>query len=104
MKLVQWTDDNGYYRLSLLRDKDPDELAPQGVPHEPPDINDLDWERIKREIHNLLVSKRLLNWKDVQRSQNGITNTINATIKRELIMLYREKATEDSKNAAKSSS
>lgn len=97
MKLVQWTDDKGYYRLSLIRDRDPEELAPQGLPYDPPDINSLDWERIKREIHNLLVSNRLLSWQDVQRSQNGITSIVNATVKRELIILYRQmEATEDS--------
>lgn len=90
MKLVQWTDDKGYYRLSLLRDKDSDELAPQGLPYDPPDIDSLDWEKIKRDIHNLLVSNRLLNWKDVQQKQNGITSIVNATLKRELIILFRQ--------------
>lgn len=90
MKLVQWTDDKGYYRLSLLRDKDSDELAPQGVPKGPPDIDSLDWEKIKRDIHNLLVSNRLLSWDDVQQSQTGITSIVNATLRRELIILFRQ--------------
>lgn len=104
MRPVQWTDDKGYYRLSLLRDNDPEELAPKGLPSGPPDINELDWEELKREIHNLLVSNRLLTWDDVKRSQNGITSIVNVTLKRELILLYRRKATEDSYNAAESSS
>lgn len=103
MKLVQWTDDRGYYHLSLIRNSDPEELGPKGVPYDPPDLDNLDWERIKREIHNLLVSKRLSTWEDVKRSQNGITSTVNATLKRELILLYRHKATED-RYAADSSS
>lgn len=89
MRLVQWTDDRGYYRLSYLRDDDPDELAPQGVPAGPPDINSLDWEEIKRDIHNLLVSRRLLSWADVQNSQHGVTSVVNAIVKRRLLVLFR---------------
>lgn len=89
MRLVQWTDDRGYYRLSYLRDDDPDELAPQGVPANPPDINSLDWEEIKRELHNHLVSARLLSWKDVQDSQRGVTTVVNAVVKRRLLVLFR---------------
>lgn len=89
MRLVQWTDDNGYYRLSYVRDDDPDEIAPQGIPVDMPEVKSLDWDRIVRDIHNELVEKRLLTWKDVQESQRGITNTVNTTIRRRLIVLFR---------------
>ena len=92
MRLVQWTDEEGYYRLSYVRDEDPDELATQGVPAGPPDINSLDWESIKREIHNRLVSERLLSWKDVQRSQNAVSNIVNVEVKRKILVLFRQKA------------
>lgn len=95
MRLVEWTDGEGYRRLSYVRNSDPDDLAPQGLPCATPDLDALDWERIKREVHNLLVSKRLLTWDDVIRSQNGITSIANATLKRELIILIRNQKTEE---------
>lgn len=89
MRLVQWTDDKGYYRLSYVRDDDPDELAPQGIPCDMPDVESLDWKGIAREVHNELVRQRLLSWDDVKEAQRGITNIVNTTIRRKLIVLYR---------------
>lgn len=90
MRLVQWTDSEGYHHLSYVRDNDPDELAPQGVPCDPPDLEQLDWDQIKRDVHNLLVSNRLVDWESVKRAQNGVTSVVNATLRRELLMLYRQ--------------
>lgn len=73
----------------MLRDEDPDHLAPAGIPKDPPDIQRLDWEEIKRLIHNELVDRGLETWADVENSQNGISSSILAVLKRQLVGLYR---------------
>lgn len=89
MKIVEWVDEQGFKHKSLLRDQDPDRLAPSGVPLDPPDLNRLDWEGLKRELHNLLLEKGLRTWKDVQKSQNGVTSSIVTVFKRPIISLYK---------------
>lgn len=91
MRLVQWVDENGYVRQSYVKDDDPDEMAVSGIRHEPPDITRLDWEAIQRELHNELVKRNLISWKDIQAQQNSLVPTISSVLKRRLIALYREK-------------
>jgi hypothetical protein len=91
MKNVVWTDEDGYKRVSLLRDRDPDHMAPEGIPLTPPDLSQLDWEEMKRELHNSLVDKKLFTWDDVQREQNGVSSAILSVMKRRMIALYRRK-------------
>jgi hypothetical protein len=59
MKTVKWTAPDGYIHCRLLPDNEPDESAEMGIPCEPPDINLLDWEGVKRDLHNLLVEREL---------------------------------------------
>jgi hypothetical protein len=91
MRIVEWTDKHGWKHLSLLRDDDPVEMAPHGVPCDPPDITQLDWDIVKRELHNQLVERRLSNWRDVQKQRNGLQGAVLATLRRPLIMLYKMK-------------
>lgn len=93
MKLVKWTDKRGYKHLSLLRDDDPDSMAPHGIRRDPPDINQLDWQQIKKDLHNALVERKLSDWRDVQRSKDGITSAILGVLRRKLSNLYRMKWT-----------
>lgn len=89
MKLVLWTDDKGRKHRSFLRDSDPDHLAPLGVPDDPPNLDRLDWDAIKIELHNALVERGLITWQDVQKSQSGISSSVLAVFRRPLIGLYR---------------
>lgn len=89
LKLVTWTDENGYKHQSLLRDNDPDTDAPNGILQDPPDLNALDWEGIKRDIHNLLLDRGLITWRDVQASHNGVTAVIQTVMKRRMAELYK---------------
>ena len=89
MRLVQWTDKHGYKHRSLVRDDDPDEMASQGILQDPPNLDELDWEAIKRDIHNRLVDAGLISWRDVQ-EKRGLRGAILSSMKRELILLYRE--------------
>lgn len=87
MNLVKWIDDNGYRHQAWLRngDKDPE----KGIRNDPPDVNRLNWEEIKRNIHNALVDQNLVTWEDVQAKQNAIGGIILAEVRKPLLALYR---------------
>ena len=89
MRVVTWTDKNGYKHRSLVRDDDPDEMASQGVLQDPPSLEELDWEGIKQDIHNALVDGGLISWRDVQ-EKRGLRGAILSAMKRRLVYLYRE--------------
>jgi len=91
MRLVQWTDKGGYLRQSYIKDDDPDGMAVSGIRHEPPDITRIDWEGVQRDLHNELVKRGLISWKDVQAQQSTLVPAISSVLKRRLIALYREK-------------
>jgi hypothetical protein len=89
MRLVTWEDKHGYKHRSLVRDSDPDEMGPQGVLQDPPNLDDLPWEDIKRDLHNALVDAGLRSWRDVQ-ERRGLRGAILSAMKRRLVYLYRE--------------
>jgi hypothetical protein len=89
MRLVEWEDKHGYRHRSLVRDDDPDEMGPQGILQDPPNLEELDWEGIKRDIHNALVSAGLISWRNVQ-EKRGLRGAILSPVKRRLVQLYRE--------------
>jgi hypothetical protein len=106
MRAVIWTDENGYLHRSLIRDDDQDYRAAEvGIPTEPPDVCLLDYsgleidvDEFQKALHNQLVRLGLITWKDVQRSQNGVTRAIMAAgkdrkillvLKRQLVTLYK---------------
>ena len=89
MRQVKWTDRHGWNHLSLVRDGDPDEMAESGLLRDPPDVNGIDWEVVKRELHNRLVDAGLVTWADVQRGQKAVTGIVSAVLRRRVIGLYR---------------
>jgi hypothetical protein len=89
MKLVTWTDNRGYKHRSLVRDGDSEEMGPQGILQDPPNLDELDWEGIKRDLHNSLVDIGLISWRDVQEVR-GLRGAIISAMKRRLVYLYRE--------------
>jgi hypothetical protein len=91
MRLVQWTDSRGYVRQSFIKDDDPDDMAKKGIRHEPPDLTQIDWDDVQRDLHNELVKRGLISWRDVQVQQSTLGPAIEAVLKRRLIALYREK-------------
>lgn len=80
MRLVQWTDDNGYHHQSLLRDEDNDGEAIYGIPLDPPSLAEMTGipEEVKRDLHNELVARGLFTWADVlaQARQDGVTGAV----------------------------
>jgi hypothetical protein len=89
MKIVTWTDKHGYRHRSLVRDDDPDDAGPQGILQDPPSLEELDWEGVKRDLHNALVDTGLISWRDVQEVR-GLRGAILSAMKRKLVYLYRE--------------
>jgi hypothetical protein len=91
MRKVISTDDKGFDRVYQIRDKDNDRDAKYGIPIGPPDISQLDWDRIIKELNNELVSRGLITWDDVMKSQNGLSQVIISVIRRNIVELYKQK-------------
>ena len=91
MKLIKYTDNAGFKRRSLIKDTDSEDDAQYGVPAGPPDLRQLDWTQLKRDMSNALADQELWTLQDLQRSQIGVTVATNV-LKRALIMLYRQDA------------
>jgi hypothetical protein len=103
MKLVQWTDGDGYLHHSLLMESDPDSQAENGIPLDPPSPAGFDIPaEVKRDLHNELSARGLLTWADVLAQQNGVTGVVRSisskynlsdeqarSLKRRLIAEYR---------------
>jgi predicted nuclease with TOPRIM domain len=64
-------------------------MAEQGILQDPPNLEGLDWEGIKMDIHNALVDGGLISWRDVQ-EKRGLRGAILSSMKRRLVLLYRE--------------
>ena len=95
MRLVVWEDKGGYKHRSLVKDGDADTAAHGGIPVDPPDLELLDWEAVKRDIHNQLVELGVTTWADWQRKQNGLHSIVASPLKRQLIALFRQEETHD---------
>lgn len=92
MRLVTWYDDDGFLRQAYGRDDDPDEVVQEtGVPHEPPDMREIDWDDVARELNELLIKRGLITWQDVQRKDAALVNTVKAVMQRRINALYRQK-------------
>lgn len=91
MRLVTWEDEHGYLRQSYIPDGQPDSAAESGIPHNPPDLSEIDWEEVAKEIHNALVAQGLITWQDVQRQQTTLVPILVAPVKRRIQALYRRK-------------
>lgn len=89
MRLVTWTDQHGYKHRSLVRDDDPDEMAPQGILQDPPNLEGLDWEEVKRDLHNALVDTGMTSWSKVQ-GGGELRGAILSALRKKLVYLYRE--------------
>lgn len=90
MRIVEYVDKNDYKRRRVVRDNDPDELAKHGQPLEPPDLDRLDWEKLKKQLYHELLSRDLTCWRDVQYSQTGLTSAILATFRKVIKELYKK--------------
>jgi len=89
MRKVVYEDRNGWLRAALVRDSDPDEAAPMGLPVTGVDIGNLDCEAVKKDINNYLVKSGVFDWSDVQREQNSIARAIKHALHKRVVDLFR---------------
>ncbi len=91
MKRIQWQDERGWKHVSLIPDNAPDTPSMQkaGIRQDPPDVSGIDWETVKRELHNGLIEAGLVTWQDVQRQGNSIAGIVMRVIRKPIIELYR---------------
>lgn len=90
MKQIAYLDENGYKRVSLIRDNDRDEMAHKGIPVLIPDVNRIDWEAVKRDLHNELVNREIRTIKDISIDNDGINGAILFALRSKLVSIYRE--------------
>lgn len=88
MKIAEYTDANGYRQKAFIRDNDTN--PQQGIPLVMPDIEGMDWDRIKRRLHGLLLDKGLLTIEDIQQRPADFQWCIITAVKRPLLVLYQE--------------
>ena len=88
MKLVEYTDPDGYNHKSLIRDTDTDPTV--GIMQSPPDLRRLDWESIARNIHNELLARGILTIKDVQIRQTEFNQVVLARVGKKIYQLYQQ--------------
>lgn len=93
MKLVDFTDANGYNHKSLIRDNDTDPTI--GLIQSPPDLRRLDWESIARNIHNALLERGLLTVKDLQVRQTEFNQIVLARVGKQIFTLYQQQENHD---------
>jgi hypothetical protein len=89
MRRVIWEDRNGYTRASLVRDGDPDEDAEYGVPIEPPDLDKIEWEEVKRDLYNNLVRQGIFTYEDMRNAQNAIRRAVILALHKKVVDLYK---------------
>lgn len=95
MKIVIWTDEKGWRHRSVIKDDHDESMAPKGIQQDPPRVEDLNWEDIKRDLHNALVNRGLIGYRDIIRQQDGVTGAILAALRKPVIDLYKERRGRD---------
>jgi len=93
MKAVTY-DEDGWLRRSHVLDTMSALDAHKGVPSNPPDITQLDWNEIKRELNNLLIQRGLIERNDLNgQGINLLRSAVQSVITKKIIMLYKQEAT-----------
>lgn len=93
MRNVTYTDEKGYIHIVSIKDDDPDSKAKYGLPQDPPNVDLLDVDGLKRDLHNAMVKGEMFSLGDVMKQANGLSPLI-AVVKRYLIALYEHEAEE----------
>ena len=81
MKLIKWTDERGWLRQSWIGDNESEDQAPEGIPANPPDLSQLDYEEIFKELNNLLVERGLITFlgREISETEGPGTKSIKQT-------------------------
>jgi len=87
MKEVIYKDQDGRLHRSLLRDTDSDNLAREGIPSDPPNIEDI-LEEAKIELHNELVKRGLYDTIAVERNAGALSSAVKKCITNKIVRKY----------------
>ena len=90
MKMVIFEDKQGKLHRAMLRDDDPEVLAREGIPVDPPNIEDV-LEEAKTELHNELVKRELIDVRSINHRKGALVSAVNKHITRKIVKLYLEK-------------
>jgi len=90
MKIVIFEDKQGKLHRAMLRDNDPEALANEGIPIDPPNIDDV-LEEAKIELHNELVRRELVDLKSINNRRGALASAVNKHITRKILKLYLHK-------------
>jgi hypothetical protein len=90
MRQVTYKDRNGYLRVSLIRDTDPEDMAPKGLPVGPPDFELIDWEEVKRQLSNLLVERGILTYTDIQHNPSAVSSCVRSCLTSRVVNVYKQ--------------
>ena len=90
MKKVIWEKEKGWLRCSVLDNEAMDSEAEFGVPFNPPDFRNIDWEEISRKINNRMIEKGLITFQDIQSPNCGLHNEVMSAILPEIVLLYKQ--------------
>lgn len=76
MRKIEWVDEQGYKRCSIIRDEDDDSMVEFGIRVEPPPVSMIDWNGVQRDLHNALYDHGITGWPDVQGTRGDIVSMI----------------------------
>lgn len=81
--------EDGDGKLQAFWVRDTDTGIEHGIPDSPPDLDRLDWDEIKRELNNHLVTERFTTWHDVQLRQDLFTGLVLSVVRNRIVNLYK---------------
>lgn len=87
MKTVIWTDKKGVRHRSFLQDDMSKHRPQDGYKADPPNVFELDWNAMARNLHNQLVDRKIFTIEDI--TGNELTGAILGAIRKKVKELYR---------------
>jgi hypothetical protein len=88
VKYLPYIDERGYRRRVLVRDGETDPA--NGVVQKDIDLDALDWDAIKHNLHTMLYDRNLLTLEDVQQHQEIFIQCIVTALKKPLLRMYQQ--------------
>ncbi|RLD00239.1 MAG: hypothetical protein DRI46_07850 [Chloroflexi bacterium] len=90
MKIVTIVDEDGLkQRYQIQDDDDPNDAAEVGLNIGVPNLEQVDWEEVRKELHNRLFDMRLFTMQDIIDQQSGMGNAISSVLLKKIKGLYK---------------
>jgi len=90
MKLVKWMNGDGWLQQSFIKNNMPNSKADLGIPHNPPDLRQIDCEGALQELNELLIQRELITLDDLNKNPNMLQNSILSVFHRRILDLYKQ--------------